>query len=221
MGWTYNVVDPDTASNAPTIAAVGIVFTVISALVVSLRLYVRSSIVKKIHFGECSKLGIVGWNVYLIEISDDWLIVATWVCDMGYQSMLRLTLYSFCRSFSLQSHSLVSVQVSKVALKVSDVYLETRWGLGLQDVDDMPYENLYYFGLVGHPSSQCATPLTYLSYHMPQHHCRQSQFPASSTPNQLYVVIFRQSWDSSLAYSSHFSTWLRIASTDSQSPASQ
>jgi hypothetical protein len=52
MGWTFNVVNPDAATNAPTIAAVGIVFTVLSALVVSLRLYVRSSIVKKISVGE-------------------------------------------------------------------------------------------------------------------------------------------------------------------------
>lgn len=52
MGWTFNVVDADAPTNAPTIAAVGIVFTVLSALVVSLRLYVRSSIVKKIGIGE-------------------------------------------------------------------------------------------------------------------------------------------------------------------------
>jgi hypothetical protein len=61
MGWTLNVVNPDAATNASTIAAVGIVFTVLSALVVSLRLYVRSSIVKKISIGECSQLGIVSF----------------------------------------------------------------------------------------------------------------------------------------------------------------
>jgi hypothetical protein len=49
--------NPDAATNAPTIAAVGIVFTVLSALVVSLRLYVRSSIVKKISIGEFSSWG--------------------------------------------------------------------------------------------------------------------------------------------------------------------
>jgi hypothetical protein len=33
-------------------------------------------------------------------------------------------------------------------MRVSNLCLETRWGLGLQNVDDMPPENLYYFGLV-------------------------------------------------------------------------
>ena len=52
MGWTFNVVDPGAATSAPTIAALGIVFTVFSALVVSLRLYVRGSIVKTISIGQ-------------------------------------------------------------------------------------------------------------------------------------------------------------------------
>ena len=59
MGWTYNVVDTNAATIAPTIAAVGIVFTVLSALIVSLRLYVRSSIVKTISIGESSLMGIM------------------------------------------------------------------------------------------------------------------------------------------------------------------
>jgi hypothetical protein len=54
MGWTFNVVDADVATDAPTIAAVSIVFTVLSALIVSLRLYVRGSIVKTICIGERS-----------------------------------------------------------------------------------------------------------------------------------------------------------------------
>jgi hypothetical protein len=92
MGWTYNVVDPDAATNAPTIAAVGIVFTVLSALVVSLRLYVRSSIVKKFHLGECSQTGIVAYELCLIDISDDWLIVVTWVCYVARKTLIGLTL---------------------------------------------------------------------------------------------------------------------------------
>jgi hypothetical protein len=59
MGWTFNVVDTNAATIAPTIAAVGIVFTVLSALIVSLRLYVRSSIVKTISIGERSPMGIM------------------------------------------------------------------------------------------------------------------------------------------------------------------
>ncbi|KAN0120307.1 hypothetical protein V8E51_002515 [Hyaloscypha variabilis] len=101
MGWTFNVVNPDAATNAPTIAAVGIVFTVLSALVLSLRLYVRSSIVKKISV-------------------DDWIIVATWFLSFIF-----------------------------VAITLA----QTRWGLGLQDVVDMPPQNLYYFGLLAYASS--------------------------------------------------------------------
>ncbi|CZR59973.1 uncharacterized protein PAC_09868 [Phialocephala subalpina] len=59
MGWTYNVVDPNVATNAPIVAGVGIFFTILSLLVVSLRIYVRKCIVKAITV-------------------DDWLIVATW-----------------------------------------------------------------------------------------------------------------------------------------------
>ena len=88
MGWTFNVANPDAATNAPTIAAVGIVFTVLSALVVSLRLYVRSSIVKKISIGE---FPVGDGKFYLIGISDDWIIVATWVCVV-YEALISLTL---------------------------------------------------------------------------------------------------------------------------------
>ena len=54
MGWTFNVVDADAATHAATIAAEGIFFTILSALVGSLRLYVRGSIVKTISIGELS-----------------------------------------------------------------------------------------------------------------------------------------------------------------------
>ena len=66
MGWTFNVANPDAATNAPTIAAVGIVFTVLSALVVSLRLYVRSSIVKKISIGKRIPLRILSSKLHLM-----------------------------------------------------------------------------------------------------------------------------------------------------------
>jgi hypothetical protein len=97
MGWTFNVVNPDAATNAPAIAAVGIVFTVLSALVVSLRLYVRSSIVKKIRIGRCSQLGIALF--YLIGISDDWIIVVTWVCVVYEAFDISDVENSFCHSF--------------------------------------------------------------------------------------------------------------------------
>jgi len=100
MGWTFNVVDSDVATNAPTIAAVGIFFTVLSAFFVSLRLYVRGSIVKTISI-------------------DDWIIVVTWFMSFIF-----------------------------VVITIA----QTRWGLGLQNVEDMPPENLYYFGLLQYAS---------------------------------------------------------------------
>jgi hypothetical protein len=98
MGWTFNAVNPDAVTNAPAIAAVGIVFTVLSALVVSLRLYVRSSIVKKIIIGRCSQLGIA-LLFYLIGISDDWIIVVTWVCVVYEAFDISDVENSFCHSF--------------------------------------------------------------------------------------------------------------------------
>jgi hypothetical protein len=46
MGWTYNTVNPNAETNAPTIAAVGITFTTLSFLVVCLRMYVRVYMIK-------------------------------------------------------------------------------------------------------------------------------------------------------------------------------
>jgi hypothetical protein len=52
MGWTYNTVNPDASTNAPTIAAVGIAFTIISFIVVCLRMYVRTQMIKAIGAGK-------------------------------------------------------------------------------------------------------------------------------------------------------------------------
>jgi len=54
MGWTYNTVNPDAATNAPTIAAVGITFTTLSLIIVCLRMYVRGWMIKAIGTGELS-----------------------------------------------------------------------------------------------------------------------------------------------------------------------
>ncbi|RDW88378.1 hypothetical protein BP6252_00410 [Coleophoma cylindrospora] len=96
MGWTYNTVNPDAPTDAPKIVAVGVTFSVVSLIIVSLRLYVRVFMIKA--------TGI-----------DDWAIVATWFCALGF--------------------SIVT-------------YLQTKWGLGLQHLSDMPNENYFNFGLL-------------------------------------------------------------------------
>ncbi|KAH9207448.1 hypothetical protein DL95DRAFT_248702, partial [Leptodontidium sp. 2 PMI_412] len=58
--WVYNVVNPDAATNAPTILGVGVFLTILSLSIVSLRFYVRSRIVRTVTI-------------------DDWIIIATWV----------------------------------------------------------------------------------------------------------------------------------------------
>jgi hypothetical protein len=54
MGWTFNTVNPDAATNAPAIAAVGITFTSVSLIIVCLRMYVRGWMIKAIGTGELS-----------------------------------------------------------------------------------------------------------------------------------------------------------------------
>ncbi|TVY18528.1 hypothetical protein LARI1_G004162 [Lachnellula arida] len=96
MGWTYNTLNPHAETNASTIAAVGIVFTTASFIIICLRIYVRGFMIKA--------LG-----------ADDWIIVFTWPCSLGF---LIVTL------------------------------LQTRWGLGLQHLADMPDENIFNFGVL-------------------------------------------------------------------------
>ncbi|KAE8445050.1 hypothetical protein EG329_013764 [Mollisiaceae sp. DMI_Dod_QoI] len=96
MGWTYNVVDPNVATNAPTVAGVGIFFAILSLSIVCLRIYVRKCIVRAINI-------------------DDWLIVATWFLSFIF---------------------------------VCITLAQTRWGLGLQRIEDMPPQNVYEFGIV-------------------------------------------------------------------------
>ncbi|KAF8850705.1 hypothetical protein BDZ45DRAFT_751421 [Acephala macrosclerotiorum] len=82
MSWTYNPVDPNVATNAPTVAGVDIFFTILSLLVVSLRIYVRKCIVKAINI-------------------DDWLTVGTWglrlqkVEDMPFQNVYEFRLLQY------------------------------------------------------------------------------------------------------------------------------
>ena len=52
MGWTYNTVNPNAETNAPTIAAVGIAFSTLSLIVLCLRMYVRFFMIKAVGMGK-------------------------------------------------------------------------------------------------------------------------------------------------------------------------
>ena len=54
MGWTYNTVNPDAPTNAPTIVGVGVTFTTFSLIVVALRIYVRKFLINAIAIGRSS-----------------------------------------------------------------------------------------------------------------------------------------------------------------------
>lgn len=54
MGWTYNTVDPNAVTNAPEITAVGVTLTVLSLIVVCLRLYVRRFMINAVGIGMLS-----------------------------------------------------------------------------------------------------------------------------------------------------------------------
>lgn len=51
MGWTYNTVNPDAETNAPTITAVGVAFTTVSLIIVVLRMFVRVFMIKTVGTG--------------------------------------------------------------------------------------------------------------------------------------------------------------------------
>ncbi|KAL2059762.1 hypothetical protein VTL71DRAFT_10146 [Oculimacula yallundae] len=60
MGWVYNLVNEDAATNASAIFGVGVFLTILSLSIVSLRMYVR-------------------WRIVRTITIDDWFIVATWL----------------------------------------------------------------------------------------------------------------------------------------------
>ncbi|KAL3426781.1 integral membrane protein [Phlyctema vagabunda] len=107
MGWTFNTVNPDADTNAPTITAVGVSFSVLSLIFVCLRMYVRGFMIKAIGL-------------------DDWTIVVTWFLALGFMVV---------------------------------TILQSKYGLGLQNLSDMPDQNIYMFGLYQY----CGAPFYILS----------------------------------------------------------
>ncbi|TIC93711.1 hypothetical protein CH35J_009064 [Colletotrichum higginsianum] len=92
-GWTHNTPD-DTPTDGPRIAAICTAFTAAAFVLVCLRLYVRTMLVKA-----------VGW--------DDWVIIVSWLGACGY---------TVC------------------------TVLQTKWGLGITRLEDMPDEDVLNFG---------------------------------------------------------------------------
>ncbi|KAF6824086.1 integral membrane protein [Colletotrichum musicola] len=93
MGWTYNAPD-DTPTDGPKIAAVTVTFTAVAFILVCLRWYVRTTVVRAVGY-------------------DDWVIILSWLGACGY--------------------TVCSV-------------IQTRWGLGITKLDDMPPQNVLQFG---------------------------------------------------------------------------
>lgn len=52
MGWTYNTQDPDAPTTGPMITGVALALAVLSLITVSLRLYVRASMIRAFGLGE-------------------------------------------------------------------------------------------------------------------------------------------------------------------------
>ncbi|KAI8265445.1 Satratoxin biosynthesis SC1 cluster protein 4 [Colletotrichum sp. SAR11_239] len=96
MGWTYGAPD-DTPTDGPRITAVTTTFTSIALILVCLRWYVRTTVVKAVGKGE----------------PDDWVIIVSWLGACGY--------------------TVCSV-------------IQTKWGLGIHVIEDMPTENILHFG---------------------------------------------------------------------------
>ncbi|KAI8280348.1 Satratoxin biosynthesis SC1 cluster protein 4 [Colletotrichum sp. SAR 10_98] len=96
MGWTYGAPD-DTPTDGPRITAVTTTFTSIALILVCLRWYVRTTVVKAVGKAE----------------PDDWVIIVSWLGACGY--------------------TVCSV-------------IQTKWGLGIHVIEDMPTENILHFG---------------------------------------------------------------------------
>ena len=81
MGWTYNTAD-NVPTEGPHIAAIAIIFTIASFVVLSLRLYVRGWMIKTIGPGTCIPGGL---RLTIIadfgSLTDDVILGFTWVSN--------------------------------------------------------------------------------------------------------------------------------------------
>nr|XP_036585442.1 uncharacterized protein CTRU02_04303 [Colletotrichum truncatum]KAF6795493.1 integral membrane protein [Colletotrichum truncatum] len=111
MGWTYGTSD-DVLTDGPRIAAVSITVTSIALILVCLRWYVRTTVVKAVGY-------------------DDWLIIVSWLGACGYTICSVIRMDYFLAPF-----------LDNESNKPS----ETKWGLGIKIIDDMPPQNVLQFG---------------------------------------------------------------------------
>ncbi|PVH74122.1 hypothetical protein DL98DRAFT_357030, partial [Cadophora sp. DSE1049] len=126
MGWVYNVIDQDAATNAPAVIGVGVFLTVLSLSIVSLRLYVRARIVRTITI-------------------DDWIIVATWFLSFvfvaltlaqtrwgsGLQDAADMPLQNIPQSSLLQYAAAPFYIISILGFKISVIFTFLRTAVDL------------------------------------------------------------------------------------------
>ncbi len=133
MAWVYNTNNASAASNASTVLGLGVFLTLLSFTIISLRVYVRSSILRSVTIGKPTRILEIG--LMLIVGKDDWIIVAAWVLSFVF---VAITL--------ARKDPGMMERRGKIG---TDIRTETRWGLGLQDATDIPPQNVIHFGLVG------------------------------------------------------------------------
>ncbi|KAF5021890.1 hypothetical protein F66182_6081 [Fusarium sp. NRRL 66182] len=142
--WTYNT-SGDPPTDGPQITSIGVIFTAIALVLVTLRVYVRGFMLKA--------LGL-----------DDWIIIATWIASCGFTIVTAL---------------------------------QTKWGLGLKNLEHLPQENYYSFMLlqfIGAPFyiiSILGFKLSLLISYL--------RFMAAGV---WYKATVRKQWDASITYGS-------------------
>ncbi|KAG4419136.1 hypothetical protein IFR04_007732 [Cadophora malorum] len=127
MGWVYDLVNQDAATNAPAIIGVGVFLTTLSLSILSLRLYVRARIVR-------------------IVTIDDWIIVATWILSflfvaltiaqtkwgLGLQSDADVPLQNVPQSGLLQYAGAAFYIISILGFKISVIFTFLRTAVDIK-----------------------------------------------------------------------------------------
>lgn len=154
MGWTYGAPD-NTPTDGPRITAVTTAFTSIALILVCLRWYVRTTVVKAVGKGEFTQTAICGTRG--ARSTDAQANQMTGLLSyLGYaqhrtlsRCHVKLTFWITAwsmRLHCLQCNSYVTVGNTVLPLKLTET--ETKWGLGIHVIEDMPTENILHFGRV-------------------------------------------------------------------------
>lgn len=153
MGWVFHAAD-NAPTDGPQITAIAIIMTALALTTVLLRLYVRFGIIQASGIGKIPHNNRTSLQIVNLWISDDWLIIFAWVWLLLWIPMLcssRLTRHTY-RSHRLGLRlSPLYVRFNTSSRRSSTdltVDAETRYGLGLQRIADLPADDVYAFGLV-------------------------------------------------------------------------